>query len=309
MERARVFRIGGSTIDELKVFNSVLSATQIANLASLSSGPSEQFEEAESLDILSSDGTDNRSHTNASGGYHIQAYADAIGDWVEFSVNVAEAGTYDLVVGVRKRFNCGIWQLSTGGRDIGPPVDLYSSGQSWSEIVFGTATLDVGSHTLRFEVTGKNASATNYSGYFDTIILSPATVVIDVDPYDTWASTIDWGTTDVSLRNPQDDPDGDGTKNLFEMIFGQNPLGADLVKYPLHDFLQHGDGSTTITLSYPKSDPSSVVELQWSPNLAGESWTTVNVGGETYDPGSGLYSQGITAPTGTTKFFVRLKAD
>ena len=177
MERARVFRIGGSYVDELKVYNDVLSPEEIAVLANSSAPPvqggSPQFAEAESLPIAAPQGITQLTHSSASGGSVVQSKTQSVGQWVEFTLDVDVAGEYELDVGVRKRFNCGIWQLSVDGVNLGSPVDLYNAGQHWTDINFGTKTLSAGAHVFRFQVTGKNGSASNYSGYFDTIVLTP----------------------------------------------------------------------------------------------------------------------------------------
>ena len=176
IERARVFRIGGSTIDELKVFNHVLSSAEVSDLATPpTGGGSGQFAEAENLAQNSSAGTATIADSSASGGYHVQSKAKTLGDWIEFTVNVPTAGTYDVMAGIRKRFNSGIWQLSVGGFNVGLPQDFYSPGQDWTEVQFGTATLTAGNNTLRFQTTGKNPGSSNFMGYFDSITLLPTT--------------------------------------------------------------------------------------------------------------------------------------
>ena len=176
-ERARVFRIDGSTIDELQVYNKVLSSGEVASLATPpsggGSGGTEQSYEAEGLNSSGSTAIPTISHSNASGGQLTQAKAGGIGDWIEFTISVNDAGEYDVVIGVRKRFNAAIWQLSIDGTNIGSPVDLYTTGQDWVDIDFGTANLSAGNHTLRFEVTGKNPDSSNHHGYFDTISIVP----------------------------------------------------------------------------------------------------------------------------------------
>ena len=178
MERARVFRIGGSYVDELKVYNRVLSPAEIQTLAITQSPPAPggtaQFEEADNLPIAAPQGVTQINHSSASGGKVVQTKTSNIGDWIEFTVDVNDAGEYDIDVGVRKRFNCAIWQLSIDGTNVGAPVDFYNSGQHWTAVDFGTTTLTAGTHSFRFTVDGINSAATAYSGYFDTIALTPS---------------------------------------------------------------------------------------------------------------------------------------
>ena len=181
MERARVFRIGGSTIDEVKVYNRVLGNSEIADLATPPNGGggggggTATFAEAESLSRTASTASANANHDDASGGVHVHVKSKALGEWVEFSINAPSAGTYDIVSHVRKRNNSAIWQLSVGGVNVGLPQDFYFAGNDWVDIQFGTATLTAGTNILRFQNTGKNTASYNYMAYFDSFTLLPTT--------------------------------------------------------------------------------------------------------------------------------------
>ncbi len=63
-----------------------------------------------------------------------------------------------------------------------PTFDGYRSSVSLSEILdFGSITLAPGSHTIRFEVTGKNSASSGYAMGLDTISLAPSGGTIEME--------------------------------------------------------------------------------------------------------------------------------
>jgi hypothetical protein len=99
--------------------------------------------------------------------------ATKVGDNVTLTVNVAQAGTYDLHVSTKNWSPRGIWQLSVDGVNIGPTVDEYIAGNpvlgtyDLGPVVIGTA----GAHSFKFTVTGKDASSSSYQITFDDLRL------------------------------------------------------------------------------------------------------------------------------------------
>jgi hypothetical protein len=68
--------------------------------------------------------------------------------------------------------------------------------------------------------------------------------------YTLWSS----GTFTVStLRDPDDDPDGDGIKNLLEQAFGGDPEAQDLDILPLNETIEDG-GNSYLQISYRKPE-------------------------------------------------------
>ncbi|RTE10882.1 DUF7594 domain-containing protein [Paenibacillus whitsoniae] len=109
----------------------------------------------------------------ASGGGYLQtSNSTAVGDWVEFTINVPVAGTYNVDFGYKKNTNRGITQLTVDGVNLGSTVDQYSSPAAYSATDLGNVTLSAGNHLFRFTVTGKNSSSSNYNFTVDYLELT-----------------------------------------------------------------------------------------------------------------------------------------
>jgi hypothetical protein len=105
--------------------------------------------------------------------------ANAIGDYVTYTVPNVAAGTYNVRVGVKKFNTRGIFQLSvsgvgTGSSNVGAPQDLYAAAEDYPELDLGTWS--PGSTTdkyFKFSVTGKNSASSSYGIAIDYIKLLP----------------------------------------------------------------------------------------------------------------------------------------
>lgn len=139
-----------------------------------------------------------------------------------------------------------------------------------------------------------------------SMIGSVTIAVYDVR-YSTWSSGIQWGQIPLSERSPLGDPDGDGSANYWEMVFGQNPLSPDPARYPSGQSVANGDGSVTLSLHYPKADPTAVCMMEHSGALEAGNWSSDGVAPETFDSGSGLYFQSYTFSASSPRGFTRLK--
>ncbi|HXS92986.1 MAG TPA: hypothetical protein VN736_00185 [Candidatus Limnocylindrales bacterium] len=98
----------------------------------------------------------------------------------EYFVEVPSPGTYRVAVEALRTSSSGIFQLSTGGDEVGSAVDLYADRRrgdaTWQRIVVGNATfLRPGNMGLKFLVTGKNPQSTGYELLFGQITLTPTT--------------------------------------------------------------------------------------------------------------------------------------
>ncbi len=90
------------------------------------------------------------------------------------SLNVPQAGTYDVKVAVKMYSSRGIMQLSVNGTNVGPAKDQYVSSSAWVEFDIGNVTLSsAGSQPFKFTVVGKNSASSGYSISFDYIKLTP----------------------------------------------------------------------------------------------------------------------------------------
>jgi hypothetical protein len=137
--------------------------------------PSYVFAESESLAFTyGSAGTaGTNTDANASGGQYIFLNATGAGDWIQFTLPSANAGTYDVKMACKTYTARGTLSLSIDGVTVGSNFDEYSSSSGYPTHDFGNATLSSGSHSIRLTVTGKNSSSSSYTITADDFILTP----------------------------------------------------------------------------------------------------------------------------------------
>ncbi len=84
------------------------------------------------------------------------------GEWMEYTVNVTTAGTYEVFARVASSNSNGKFRLRLNGLPIGNDVDVQNTGgfQNWQQTLVGSHDFEEGTYTLRFEVIegGFNAS-------------------------------------------------------------------------------------------------------------------------------------------------------
>ena len=127
--------------------------------------------------------------------------------------------------------------------------------------------------------------------------------------YDKWKAARSWGSIPTNLRNPQDDPDGDGISNLLEMALGDNPSIPNVGDARLIQSTRNPNSSSTITLRYPKAEEALSYKLEVSPSLASGSWTSTGVSAPIFDAATETYSQSYVSPPGAARFFGRLRVN
>ncbi|KRF10029.1 hypothetical protein ASG89_00305 [Paenibacillus sp. Soil766] len=127
------------------------------------------------------------SETPASGGAAAVYEANAVGDWVKYTIHVPSAGTYNLKVLLKKDDDKGISQLYVNGAAMGNTVDEYGpflyTDEDYGDVTFSQG----GDQTLEFRITGKNDSSSSYNLAFDKFTL--VTVVDTKPPIITGAAT------------------------------------------------------------------------------------------------------------------------
>lgn len=97
-----------------------------------------------------------------------------LNDFVTYTVNVPEARTFNVKVGVKKGNTRGIFQMAVNGVNYGSPQDLYSSSSEYVELDMGNIPFNsAGHYSFKFTVTGKNPSSQDYKLAFDYIKLVP----------------------------------------------------------------------------------------------------------------------------------------
>ena len=100
--------------------------------------------------------------TNLSGGNGKILESHAAGDFMAFTVNIPRSGNYGVRVRVIRASNRGTWQLGIDGVNQGAAQDGFSGTTAYAEVDLGTRALTAGTHTYRFQVTGKNASSSDF---------------------------------------------------------------------------------------------------------------------------------------------------
>ena len=97
----------------------------------------------------------------------------AAGQFVTITLNVPQAGVYDVKVATKKYTTRGIVQLSIQGSNVGPAEDQYSASEAWQELDLGNVTLAAGNQQFKFTTTGKNPSSSGFTQAYDYIKLIP----------------------------------------------------------------------------------------------------------------------------------------
>jgi hypothetical protein len=131
--------------------------------------------EAESLAITVSPGDNYANATDSAASNSGLSYANfnAVGDWVQYTVSVPSAGTYNVKVQVKKHPNRGTAQLYIDGAPLGAPIDEYASTQGYVGLDLGqVAFASAGSKAFKFQITGKNAISGSYTLATDYISLT-----------------------------------------------------------------------------------------------------------------------------------------
>jgi beta-glucanase (GH16 family) len=107
-----------------------------------------------------------------SGGAATILKAATVGEYVTYTVNVPEARTFNIRVGVKKGSTRGMFQMSVNGVNYGSIQDLYSPSSTYEELDLGNVTFDsLGHKSFKFTMTGKNSSSKESKLVFDYIKL------------------------------------------------------------------------------------------------------------------------------------------
>jgi hypothetical protein len=97
-----------------------------------------------------------------------------VGDSVTFTVNVPQAGIYDIAYTTEKASNRGYLQFSINGTNVGPLSGQYATAIAFARCDLGNFSFPAaGSYSFKFTVAGKNSSSSGYTLAFDDITLAP----------------------------------------------------------------------------------------------------------------------------------------
>jgi hypothetical protein len=90
------------------------------------------------------------------------------------TINVPQAGTYDLSAAMTQARDYGIVGLAVDGTPLGQPFDGYHANTVTIDfgVDFGPVALSAGTHQLTWTVTGKNPASINYLVGIDYLVLT-----------------------------------------------------------------------------------------------------------------------------------------
>lgn len=119
-------------------------------------------------------GTSVDRESSFSGGASVKLDADIVGEYIKFTLDVPEPGTYEIKLQYKTFPSRGIYKLSIDGDDQGQTVDMYSPITRYdNEVSFGTKTFPfAGRKQFRFTTVGNNTGSSSYTGHFDKIVLA-----------------------------------------------------------------------------------------------------------------------------------------
>ena len=133
--------------------------------------------EGENLTISSSSGDVANVIDNAecSNGKFLLYKSDVVGDYVSFSVDVAQPGTYSISIDFWGINNRGTIQLSINGSDVGLPIDEHTVPDGLvTNYVIGNYTFDSGGiYTFTFTNVTRNLNSGAHKFSIDLIRLEP----------------------------------------------------------------------------------------------------------------------------------------
>ncbi len=157
------------------------SDNKISSLRIVVPGESIKYE-AEALTAATSNGRSMISvdDSAASGGKWHRADLTAVGEFIQYTVNVPAAGEYNVKFKTKAHPGRPIFQLYVEGNPYGAEFDGYQADPgSYKEVDSGDVTFDsAGDKTFKFQITGRNPSSTGWYLSMDYIQLTPKPLTI-----------------------------------------------------------------------------------------------------------------------------------
>jgi len=147
--------------------------------------------EAEDLPAIRGNGwfNQNADNADASNGFFANYGADAVGDFVEFTVELAEPGDYQVNTLYMKNKKRGIARLNVNGTALGADFDGYTpNGAEFVSHDHGVVSFSAGTHLFRYEVVGRNASSNGHFIGVDRIDLLTASIGYEAESLPSSAS-------------------------------------------------------------------------------------------------------------------------
>jgi len=113
-------------------------------------------------DFRTNEDVDIENCTDEGGGYNLGWTAN--GEWLEYTVNVTQAGKYDLIIRASSDGDDKSISLSSGEEVIVPNIDIPNTGgwQEWVDVPVKEVELEAGEQILRLTITGDDFVNLNY---------------------------------------------------------------------------------------------------------------------------------------------------
>jgi len=205
----------------------------------------------------------------------------ASGEWLEYSVEVAAAGTYDVAIRVaRKPSGSGALHLEAGGIDLTGSLTVPSTGgwQAWTTI---TAQVDLaaGPQVLRLAMDASKFNVNWVEFVSATTVNQAPTAAIDANPLSGPAPLL----VDFSAAGSSD---ADGSIVAYTWDFGDGATGTGAA--PSHTYQSAGSYTATLTVSDDggASDSASVAITVEASTGSGVV-AAINAGGGAFTAGDG----------------------
>lgn len=238
----------------------------------------------------------------------------SVGQFVTLSLPRVAAGTYDLVLRVKKNPTRGIMQLAVAEAAAGPftnqgsAVDLYASADTYVTLpAVRIAFATTGPQYLRFSVAGKNSASSNAWISLDSLALSAVKLTKPAWTLSGWRDDFFGITANQGPAADDADWDGDGIPNLIEYATGSFPT---LAETPIA--LKVSENQVTCGFSRQAAAADVTLSIQACGTLSGPwetFWTSTGAAMSSTDLVQRLEVIDPQATSNTKSRFYRLRAE
>lgn len=142
--------------------------------------------------------------TDAGGGYNI-GYATA-GEWLEYSVNVAKTGKYNMLLRVSCNGDGRLVNMTFDDKALASNIAIPNTAgwQNWQTLTIKDLQMTAGEHILRMTIGSTDYVNLNYMTFEEVVQLVPPTITLNSPSTQT---TIDLGQT-ITLSATASKPNG-----------------------------------------------------------------------------------------------------
>jgi len=237
---------------------------------------------------------------SAGGGYNVGW--TAVGEWLEYTVDVAESGFYRLEFRAASSNTLGSISVSVDEHPVGSVLNVPNTGgwQIYQTLGMEAVHLSAGPQILRITFPSGNV---NFN-WWQAVLITPDEAL---SSFNAWMASLENPPPD-GLRDPLDAPGGSGITNLLAYALGGHPMTPGSVPMPVMAILPADSGAPDgrMALTYLRAQPDLRYTVEVSDTLTVDQWTAEGVA-----QGSGSAGEPVTATypiTGhTPQLFMRLR--